>query len=159
MIIEADSKHMFCLDMLNKGKKKIALRPLYRLVYGINYCIDSIVNLEGEQWKVINGTDGKYWISSKGRCKSMQGYNAVILKPFENNNKGGYQRIDIIIDGYRQSKLIHRLVADAFLPRPESIEMQLHHKDLNKRNNEAENLEWLTPFEHKKKHIKGDKKK
>lgn len=87
----------------------------------------------------------------------MQGYNAIILKPFQNNNNSGYQRIDIIVDGYRQSKLIHRLVADAFIQKPESIEMQLHHKDLNKRNNAVENLEWLTPAAHRKIHNKGER--
>lgn len=35
--------------------------------------------------------------------------------------------------------------------------MQLHHKDLNKRNNAVENLEWLTPAAHRKIHNKGER--
>ena len=34
--------------------------------------------------------------------------------------------------------------------------MELHHKDFNKKNNNADNLEWLTIAEHKKKHTKGN---
>lgn len=35
---------------------------------------------------------------------------------------------------------MHRLVAAAFLPIPEDINMQLHHIDFDKANNNAENL-------------------
>ena len=34
--------------------------------------------------------------------------------------------------------------------------MQLHHIDYNKNNNAANNLEWLTPAEHTKKHKNND---
>ena len=87
--------------------------------------------------------------------KSLQGYEAIILRSF--NNNGGYARVDIVENGKCQTKLIHRLVAAAFLPLPEKIDMQLHHKDFNKNNNAADNLEWLTAAEHAKKHCEGDK--
>lgn len=80
----------------------------------------------------------------------MFGYNAIILKTVR--NKKGYDRVDIRYTDKRRTKLISRLVAAAFLPVPKSIEMQLHHKDFNKNNNAAENLEWLTPAEHNKIH-------
>lgn len=57
-----------------------------------------------------------YYISSKGRIKSLQGYETIILKPFA--NQGGYARVDIVESGKRQTKLVHRLVAAAFLPFP-----------------------------------------
>lgn len=133
-----------------EGKyKKITLRKLYKLVFNKDYIVDNIENLEGEEWKPVERTNEKYWISSKGRCKSYKGLEAIILKP---NYVKGYQRVDIIQDGSRTSKLIHRLVASAFLMPPKYSDMQLHHK--SGKENSVENLEWVTPAEHKAIHKK-----
>lgn len=40
---------------------------------------------------------------------------------------------------------------------PKSIDMQLHHKDFNKHNNAADNLEWLNPAAHSKIHCERNK--
>lgn len=97
-------------------RKKISLKTLYKLVFNKPFSIDNIDNLKEEQWKEIDGTEGLYYISNKGRVKSLQGYETIILKPFA--NKAGYLRVDIIEGGKRRTKLIHRLVAAAFLPFP-----------------------------------------
>ncbi len=153
--VKQSSKHTYMMKTEDNQRKKVSLKTLYRLVYGRQYCIDKTENLDNETWKEIDGTEGLYYISNKGRVKSLQGYEAIILRSF--NNNGGYARVDIVENGKRQTKLIHRLVAAAFLPLPEKIDMQLHHKDFNKNNNAADNLEWLTAAEHAKKHCEGDK--
>lgn len=149
-IIEADDRHLFTLRTIDNKRKRIALKTLYKIVFNQNYCIDQIDNLEGEKWKQIDDTNGYYLISNKGRIKSLYGYNAIILKSVK--NKKGYDRVDIRYIDKRRTKLVSRLVAAAFLPVPKSIEMQLHHKDFNKNNNSADNLEWLTPAAHNKIH-------
>ena len=152
-IIQANEKHFVYLRTQDNRRKKVALRTLYWIVYRKHYCIDEIQNLDGEVWKEIDNTDGYYFVSNKGRIKSYKGFTAIILKPFI-NNIGGYERVDIVQEGKRQTKLVHRLVAAAFLPMPCNIDMNLHHKDFNKTNNLADNLQWLSASEHKKKHLK-----
>jgi len=149
-ITQPNKEHIYVLRTTDNKRKKIALKTLYKLVYNETYCKDSITDLDNEHWKVIDDTEGLYYISDKGRVKSLQGYEAIILKNSYNNR--GYARVDIIESGKRYTKLIHKLVAAAFLPLPEKFDMQLHHKDFNKKNNAADNLEFLTAADHAKKH-------
>lgn len=150
--LKADSKHCFKLKCENDTLKKITLRELYRKVFDELYCEDTIEDLEGEEWKPIKDTDNYYWISSKGRCKSKKKYKAILLKPYPNDR--GYLRIDIVVNKQRQCKLVSRLVAAAFLVPPTDIDMQLHHKNGCKNDNAADNLQWLTPTQHRAEHKK-----
>ena len=147
---KADKGNRFTLRTEEGGRKKVALKTLYNMVYNKPYCKDNIKPLEGEEWKEIDNTKGMYYVSNKGRIKSYKGYEAKLLK--QTKTKNGYYRLDIVQDGERVSRLVHRLVASSFLPTPKDIDMELHHKDCNKGNNESENLEWLTMAEHRKKH-------
>lgn len=147
--LKPDVNNCFKLKLEGGGYKKIALKTLYKMVYNENYCRNNIEPLQGEEWRYIDRTDKLYMISSLGRCMSLQGYEAIILKP---NIIGGYERVDIVQDGSRSSKLISRLVAAAFLMPPDSLDMQLHHKNGVKTCNAADNLVWLTPAAHRKIH-------
>ena len=151
---EANKDNKLTLKTIKGSRKKIALKVLYQMVYNKPYCEDNICDLENEVWKEVDNTNGLYFVSNKGRIKSYKGYKAIIMTPYK--TKGGYARVDIVQDGIRVSKLIHRLVAFAFLPFRQSIDMELHHIDNNKENNCSDNLEWLTKVEHLKKHRKGE---
>lgn len=155
-LLQPNKQHLFCLQTKDNHKRKIALSTLYKAVYNKKYCKDTVCDIDNEQWKDIEDTEGLYKVSDKGRIKSLQGYEAMILKPY--NNKGGYARVDIIVEGKRQSKLVHRLVAAAFIEPPQKIDMQLHHKDFNKDNNAADNLCWMTIAEHAKTHAENNQK-
>jgi hypothetical protein len=54
-------------------------------------------------------------------------------------NYGKYSLVSI----QDKNRLIHRLVAEAFIPNPENKPC-VNHKDGNKQNNAVENLEWCT---------------
>lgn len=95
-----------------------------------------------EQWKNIKGYDGKYQVSDLGRVRSLKNGNSHILKTLLVAN--GYLQVALCKNGNIKRHLVHRLVADAFIPNPNNLP-QVNHKDENKGNNVKTNLEWCTP--------------
>lgn len=96
-----------------------------------------------EMWKAIEGTNGRYEISNTGKVRSNNylGHGTTKeLKPWAN---GGYKRVNMTIAGKKTNRLVHRLVAEAFIPNPEN-KPEVNHQDGNKHNNRADNLEWST---------------
>lgn len=61
----------------------------------------------------------------------------------------GYPRVYLQINGKKKVMKIHRLVAELFVPNPDN-KREVNHKDGNKRNNNADNLEWCTRSENLK---------
>jgi hypothetical protein len=62
---------------------------------------------------------------------------------------GTYVRVELWSEGTGRKYLLHRLLADAFIPNPEGKPC-VNHKDGNKHNNELSNLEWVTRSENQK---------
>lgn len=94
-----------------------------------------------EIWKTIEEYPN-YSISSLGRVKRTKpnGCN-IILRPIDDGK--GYKRIHLFKDGKSKLCLIHRLVAQAFIPNPNNLPY-INHKDENSSNNRVDNLEWCT---------------
>ena len=96
--------------------------------------------IEGEKWKNINGYDN-YEISNYGRVKIGQ----YIIVPVE---RYGYDVVKLNRHNSKKkdSFLVHRLVADAFLPNKEN-KPEVDHIDTNKKNNNYKNLRWCWHLE------------
>ena len=92
-----------------------------------------------EEWKDIQGYEGRYQVSNLGRIKSSYKGSWNILKPIDNGQ--GYKHIKLFKDGERKHYYIHRLVAQAFIDNPNNYP-EVNHIDENKANNCMENLEW-----------------
>lgn len=87
----------------------------------------------------VKGYEGLYEVTNTGLvygCKS-----GVFLSP--KSRKDGYLEVNLWRNGVGTSHLVHKLVAEAFVPNPNYFP-QINHKDENKSNNNADNLEWCT---------------
>ena len=101
-------------------------------------------DLPGEVWRWIRGYEELYQGSNQGRIKSFHSGEGRILVPL--HAKGGYLRVKLTKDGKIRTLLIHRIVAELFIPNPEN-KPEVHHRDDNPANNCVENLEWVTEEE------------
>lgn len=62
----------------------------------------------------------------------------------QRDNGNGYFIVSLVNDdNIRKNYYVHRLVAQAFIPNPNNYP-QVNHKDEDKTNNHASNLEWCT---------------
>lgn len=96
-----------------------------------------------EIWKPVVGFEGFYEISSAGRVRSLKSCHIRELKPRLNKHTG-YLFLILGANGKQRTVTIHRLVAEAFLEKPDGLDY-VNHKDEDKTNNRVENLEWCTP--------------
>ena len=64
-------------------------------------------------------------------------------------SKNGYVRVELWADGVGKKYLLHRLLAQTFIPNP-SDKPQVNHIDGDKLNNSLSNLEWVTQSENQK---------
>lgn len=115
-------------------------------------------DLEDEIWKDVKGFENIYQISNKGRVKRLPredryirkdtGKSCIrrvgekILKP-SLSNKDGYAQINLVHKENIRYFSIHRLVAEAFIPNPDSLP-QVNHIDGIRDHNDVSNLEWCT---------------
>ena len=104
-----------------------------------------------EEWKDIKGFEGYYQVSNLGRVRSLDreiyhSYNKTIshykgsIMKLSKRRKG-YLGLVLMKGNKQKSFLVHRLVAEAFIPNPNNYD-QVNHIDENKTNNQVDNLEW-----------------
>ena len=111
--------------------------------------------MEEVEYRFIEGTDHKVIVTSDGRVfkrKAIYKGNQITgrhligwtefreVKPWSN----GY--LQVYLRGSRIPQLVHRLVAEAFIPNPENKPF-VDHINGNKLDNRVENLRWVSPKE------------
>lgn len=110
---------------------------------------------ENELWRTIPGEDERYEVSSLGRFRSWKRGNGIgrrnkpVLLSLRETNRG-YLVVSFYRDKEPKTKLIHRLVAKAFLGLPPEGKPYALHKDDNSLNNTVKNLYWGSQKENRR---------
>lgn len=117
-----------------------------------------------ESWKDIQGYEGYYQISNKGRVKSLSrtwigktktGEDRIcvtkerIIKPYIHNGVRSNIKPTMVYilrkDGKNKHFFAHRLVAIHFIENDDiNLKIEVNHKDGNRLNNDVSNLEWVS---------------
>lgn len=98
-----------------------------------------------EIWKLITINDNsKYEISNFGRIRKInKDYRSPKYTYLKLGKLKPYYNISLTINSKQKTYLVHRLVAQTFIPNPNNFP-QVSHIDGNKGNNKVDNLEWCT---------------
>jgi DNA-binding transcriptional regulator YiaG len=105
-----------------------------------------------EVWKDVKGYEGAYQVSNHGNVRSLDRYvnshkDGIGKRLTKGKNikqqkdRKGYIYVHLSLQGKGKNKKMHRLVAEAFCRKNKDANM-VNHKDGNKENNRADNLEW-----------------
>lgn len=96
-----------------------------------------------EQWKSVGTHQGLYEVSNRGRVRSLPRprVRGGIKNQYDNDN--GYMYVGLWKNNKRKGIRVHRLVLETFIGSCPN-KMIACHKDGNKKNNAAKNLEWNT---------------
>lgn len=109
-----------------------------------------------EQWKDIEGYEGIYQVSNLGRVRSLdrivtclnrwgqlteRRFKGKVMKP--GTDTKGYKFVNLHMNGDNAETRVHRLVGMAFVPGHFDGAV-INHKDEDRTNNRADNLEWVT---------------
>lgn len=118
------------------------------------WVLKSLTDME-EIWKPVAGYEGRYEVSNLGRVRSVprvlplrRSDGSILNQPRQSKilaaaqHRWGYMNVVLSDENYkRRTLMVHRLVATAFIPNPEGLPF-INHKDEDKTNNRADNLEW-----------------
>jgi hypothetical protein len=106
---------------------------------------------EVEEWRPVVGWESRYEVSDLGCVRRAGGLILSISLNY------GHPVVLLRGEGRARKRVLSHLVAEAFLPAPRERRYIVEHKDGDRTNNRAENLEWYEPVDRAPKSRRGRK--
>ena len=94
------------------------------------------------KWIDLPKHEGLYEINEAGQIRTLHKRNRYMILT-QRIDRGGYYTIRLSKGGRASTHWVHRLLALTYIPNPHQ-KPEVNHKDLNKLNNNLDNLEWVT---------------
>lgn len=104
-----------------------------------------------EIWLPVKEYEGHYEVSNLGRIKSFKNKEPYIMSL--SIGRDGYPKTVLCLNGKKKTVAVHRLVADAFIPKADGLNI-VEHIDSNPSNCRVDNLKWSTVGENTKTMLK-----
>lgn len=108
------------------------------------------------KWLPVKNYEGLYEVSESGEVRSVDRILPITNQKerlfkgrliYQGSNvQVGYKQVSLWKNNKNTIHYVHRLVAEAFIPNPDS-KPEINHIDGNRCNNLVENLEWVTSSE------------
>ena len=115
------------------------------------------ISLDGEEWRDVVGYEGFYIVSNLGRIATIRDSHTytkngkTFIRSWPRHicstsiaPSTHYERMTFKVNYKHDTQLVHRIVAEAFLPNPNNFTC-IDHIDDNPSNNRADNLQWCNP--------------
>ncbi len=153
-LIDANALKRWTCEWCNKTRPEEPCEPsdcAIMLFYDGQPTVDAVEVVR----KPVRGYEGHYVVDQFGRVfgvnrtTMVQDNGRIYEKPIagkqmkQSVHTAGYKTVTLTKDGKSKTVFVHRIVAEAFIDNPDNLPM-VNHRDEDKTNNFAENLEWCS---------------
>ena len=101
------------------------------------------------EWRDIKGFEGLYQVNQFGQVKGLKRNKLMKLQKYNKSGHTQYYVVNLSKNNKSYHKLVHRLVAEAFIPNPDNLDT-VDHINCDGLNNCVINLRWMSNLDNNK---------